>query len=223
MLKTLSILTLAPLALLASVGSVAAQDGLFEDITVGVAVGAGTMGAVIEPQVRFNEYFGIRAPIGFGQYDFEFSDSELTYDSSLTLGGAGVLADFFPLQGGLRLSGGVIATNEEIDVTARADDIVLDGITYGTVEIDGKVSPDQPIQPVVALGYSSNTSIISLDVDVGLRFSGSWTATLDNASTGVGVDQVSDETLRNEERAIEDEFNRYQVTPFIKIGGRLRF
>ncbi|MEL6679557.1 MAG: hypothetical protein AAFQ51_12690 [Pseudomonadota bacterium] len=188
-----------------------------------VAVGAGTMGVVIEPQVRINEYFGVRAPIGFGQYDFDFSDSELTYDSQLTLGGAGVLADFFPTQGGLRVSGGIIASNEQIDVTARGDDIVIDGITYGTVEIEGTVKPEQQIQPVLALGYTSSTARISFDVDVGLRFSGAWEANLDNASTGVGVDQVSEEGLREEEDSVESEFNRYQVTPFIKVGGRLRF
>ena len=79
----------------------------------GVSLGYGTLGKTLEPSWRFGGLFGLRAPIGLGQLegDLEEGSAGLDFGGSAHIGGAGLLADFYPLTQGPRLTAGMMLTD----------------------------------------------------------------------------------------------------------------
>ena len=203
------------LALGLGVSSAAAEQSGF-----GIGVGVSTMGATVEPRYRFNEFFGVRAPIGFASFsestDFEGND----FTGDIRLGGVALLTDYYLPVGGLRLSGGAFISNYRVNGEASGS-LEIDGVTYAEAEVQGRIRTRDRISPMVTVGADlGNVRGWSLSTDIGAiftRFEGRFTG------TETSGDPTFPDRLQNYEDRMNDDLSSLKVLPYVSLQATFRF
>lgn len=194
-----------------------AQDS--DPLGFGVSAGVGSMGLFVEPSYRLTENFGIRAPIGFGSYDTTLTVEGISYDSKLTLGGIGLIADYFPFGSGLRVGGGLWAGQEEIKSNATITTNTQIGNTnYNNAQLNTKIDPKNAIRPMATIGYSGRISRLSLDMDVGVIGNSAFDVNITETTGTVAQADIDAEIAEIKQGAADVSF-----MPFLKFGARLSF
>ncbi len=141
-------MTLRPLAfatILATAGaSASAQD--VGDVVIGG--GLSTFGLNLEGAYQIDPQLRARAAFmgGFGA-DYEETDEDGTLEGSFDLGGFAVLADYYPMQNGWRVSGGLFLSNTELSATGTVDL----GLTTEAATVSADFEND--IAPMITTGY----------------------------------------------------------------------
>lgn len=183
-----------------------------------VGLGVSTMGVTVEPSVRFSDNTGGRALMATGQLDANRTIDGISYNADLTVGGVGVMGDYFPGNGPLRLSGGVLRHSLSLDGRATGTQQV-GGTTYANVDLTSRVTPKNDFLPMAAIGIAKQVSEdFSISVDVGAIYVGEYSVT---ASDQTGTISASD--LQSEVSAMEDELNQTPIVPYIRIGGAIHW
>lgn len=181
-----------------------------------VGLGVSTLGATVEGTYRITDSFGVRVPVGYLGGSYSDTDDGIDYDLDLTLGGVGVLGDYYPGAGGLRLSGGAFYNGVKADGDARGDGTVGD-TEYTGVDLDVGVEPKNRIMPAVALGYDAAVgSRWIISADLGAMYTGGFDATLRDRSG-----QVSQADIDAESRELEDDAPDFY--PYVKFTVAFRF
>ncbi len=183
-----------------------------------VGVGVGTMGLVVEPAVQTGRRTAVRLPVAFGSANSSTEVDGIDYDISGSVGGVGVLADYYPSGGSFRVTGGLFKTN--LEATGRAVGSVEVGAnTYAGVDLSMRSTPDNTVAPVVALGFNGHFGAgWSVSSDVGVMYIGGMSASVSDA-TGT----VSASDLAAEMAAVNEELSDISVIPFIKLGATYRW
>lgn len=193
-------------------GAVLAADP--GDMSVGV--GVSTLGPTVEGTYRITESFGVRVPAGYVGADYSDTEDGISYDLDLTLGGVGVLGDYYPGLGGLRLSAGAIYARIEADGTARGDGTV-GNTDYTGVDLDASVEAENRVMPAVAVGYDAEIGQRwMISADLGALYTGGFNASLTDRSG-----QVSQADLDAEIGDLEDDAPDYY--PYVKLTVAFRF
>ena len=98
----------------------------------------------------------------------------IDYDVSASTGGVGVLGDYYPTGGGLRVSGGLFKSN--IGSSGRATGTVDVGSgTYAGVDLRTEVETERSIAPMVAVGYDGQIGAgWGLSADLGAIYTGGF-------------------------------------------------
>ncbi|MEM6312107.1 MAG: hypothetical protein AAF754_18930 [Pseudomonadota bacterium] len=137
------------------------------DVVVGM--GISTLGANIEAAYRLNPTYRVRGIVMGGvdiAYDAEDASGDFVGD--VVLGGVAIMGDFFPLQSGWRLSGGLFLSNAELRATGTAE---VEG--GGTVDADIDARFASEIAPMVTTGYDIGFGRgWSLNTEAGVIFTG---------------------------------------------------
>ncbi len=202
----------------AAVLALAAGPTLAQDY--GVGVGVSTLGLTVTPQVRLDDRFGLRAPIGA----FSASRSEdfegNPFDGTLRLGGLGLLGDYHLPVGGLRVSAGAFASNYR--VTGRTSGEVDLGGTIFDAEVDARITTRRRISPMLvvgadfggARGWSVSTDIGVIFTRMRGRFSGTQTG---------GDQDLFDRELQAYEDRLNEDLRDLSVLPFLSLAVTYRF
>lgn len=137
------------------------------DVVVGM--GISTLGANIEAAYRLNPTYRVRGIVMGGvdiAYDAEDASGDFVGD--VVLGGVAIMGDFFPLQSGWRLSGGLFLSNAELRATGTAE---VEGGSTVDADIDARFASE--IAPMVTTGYDIGFGRgWSLNTEAGVIFTG---------------------------------------------------
>lgn len=175
--------------------SAAAGDG-------NISTGVSTLGlVVVEGSAKISDRFEARAfGIGglsyTGSSKFDVNGVPYTITGNASLGGFGVLADYYPTSLGWRLSGGVFYSTSGV----KAD-------FAGPQNFAGEVGFKRQIAPMLTTGYRYKFSNnVTLAADAGAIFSGL------EASTNSTLAPVLTEV-----RKINAELNKVNVVPYASL------
>ena len=201
------------LTILVAGGTCRAADRL------GVGVKAGTLGIGVDFTGSVNDWFGLRASANQYNYSHGFDKEGIHYDGDLKLGGSGVLADFYPLKGRFRLTGGALSNRTKVDLTAApTSDVQIGDTTYTPSQV-GTLNGEMKFRssvPYFGIGYgkaAKGPGRIGFAFDVGVMPEGRPHVTL-ASSTGL----VSMADLQKEESKVSDDTKNFKLWPVIALG-----
>ena len=137
------------------------------DISAGV--GISSLGANLEAAYQIDPTYRVRgAFIGGIDVSYEESDADGEFEGNFQLGGLALIGDFYPLQNGWRVSGGLFFSSSELSATGTAD---IDGLGDQDVELTAEFS--SAIAPMVTTGYDLRFGDgWSFNSEIGLIFTG---------------------------------------------------
>lgn len=202
--------------------SLATQAGNF---AIGPKVG--TLGVGAEGLFKFNDFLSFGAQINGFKYSKKLDKGNVGYSGKLKLLNFGGTANFHPFLGGFKITGGLFANFNKIDVNATPNkNITLNGNTYTPAEI-GKLTGAVKfgrVSPYLGMGYDSAFSSVtplSFNCDVGVLFQGK--PKTDVSATGLlkGNAQLIKDANKNLYNASNKSYVRFY--PVISLGLKYRF
>ena len=203
------------MVLLASCGAQNSREAT-QPVTVGV--GVGTMGLVVEPSVKTSHKTAIRMPIGFGSANTSQTVDGIDYDVNASVGGVGLMADYYPSAGSLRVSGGLFKSNLNAEGRATGN-LEVGANSYVGVDVTTSAKPKNALAPTVSIGFDGHVGAgWGISTDVGVMYVGGFSATATDA-TGT----VSQADLDAEMTSVNDELGDISVLPFVKFGATYRW
>ena len=203
-------------------GSALAQQGGWS-----LGLTGGTLGVGPEVAYRLNQHFGARANAGFLSVSRDEEVDDIEYDGDLDLNSFGAMLDWYPIGGGLRISVGARANNNEIGlVGAPTTNVTIGGTTYSPQQagtLRGTVNVDD-FTPALTIGYGGTLAKgFTLGAELGVLWQGE--PTINNLrATGLlaGTNQFQADIEREEQR-IEDELDDYDLWPILQVEFLYRF
>lgn len=134
-----------------------------------VALGVSTLGGNIEAAYQIDPTYRVRgALIGGIDETYEETDDDVEFEGSLEVGGLAVIGDFYPMQGGWRVSGGLFFSNTELTASGTAE---IDGL--GTESVETKATFENAVSPMITTGYDLRFGDgWSFNSEAGLIFTG---------------------------------------------------
>lgn len=172
-----------------------------------IGVGVTTLGPTIEGSYEITPQMSLR---GIGVVSIEGEDSvtedDTKYDYEYETGGFGVVADYYPDFGGLRLTGGLFKSNMSFGFEASAsgaETIRVGDMTYTNVSVGGDMVFERDVAPLLAVGYTGMVGGWQLAGEVGALFIGGVDASFEQ--TGGSV-TISEADLQEQEESFEDDY-----------------
>jgi hypothetical protein len=223
MRKELNAILLLILSVLLSCGMGCAEAG-------GLAISgkAGTLGLGGELTTGITS--NVNARVGLNALDLDFEDEldDVEYDLGLNLSSFSALVDWHIFDSSFRISGGILAMNNELDLDARpTTPEELGGTLYTPAEIgtlSGSVDVDG-LAPYVGIGWGN-----ALDrdrrwgfyCDLGVAFTNSPDVAL-SANGSLASDPTFQANLARERDDIEDDLEPLKFYPVVSLGLFYRF
>jgi len=215
-------------AALALIATLTAAPALAGDGTLAAGVTAGTLGVGPELSLRPMEQLGLRANLNWLSFSRDEDVDDIDYHGDLGLLSIGAMADWYPFDGGFRISAGARWNGNEIDLSARpSDDVTIGSTTYTPAEIGrltGTVEAN-PIAPLLTIGYGGDLGRgFTLGAEVGVMYQG--TPEIKNLRARDGLlegDPGLLADLEDEEERIEDEVDSYRFWPVLQVMVLYRF
>ncbi len=138
------------LAAAAGMGSAHAQS-------VGARIG--TTGFSAEAGYGFTDYLAVRGSYGAGRFNYNFTESDIRYETKVKPSIGIVTLDVHPFGGWFRVSGGLGFNNTKVDGTAdtASGTLTINGTVYNTSEVgsvQGRISFDKT-SPYLGIGWGA--------------------------------------------------------------------
>ena len=197
------------LAALAAAATSAQAGGA--GLRIGTTGLGGDLGWEIAPTL------GGRVGLSAGSYSTDVKTDDVNYDAKLKLGNLNAFLDWSPL-GPFRISAGVIANNNKVDLVGRP---TFDAMVSGTVK------PSNSWAPYLGIGYGNVwTKGVNFYFDLGVMFQGSpkvaLTATCGPAATPAQCSQAQND-VATEQQKLQDKLDKYKYYPVANIGITIGF
>ena len=197
-----------------------------------VAAGAkvSTLGVGADLSLQMAPSLNARLGIQGFSYDTDGTESGVDYDIDLKLFSGLITADWFPFQNGFRLSAGLLANGNEIDMKGRpraGATYDINGISYDATNV-GSLHGNadfNSVAPYLGIGWGnpfSSGGNWSFNCDLGVVFQGSPDISL-TADGPFASDPVFQANLEAERRDLENELDDYKYYPVISLGVTYRF
>jgi hypothetical protein len=162
---------------------------------------------------------GGRVGLSAGSYSTDVKTDDVNYNAKLKLGNLNAFLDWSPL-GPFRISAGLIATNNKVDVNGQSNSNPL--LSYS-----GTVKPEHSVAPYLGIGYGNVwTKGVNFYFDLGVMFQGSPNATLSancGAATGTPACAAAQNQAAAEEQKLEDKLKNFKYFPVANIGITIGF
>ena len=176
-------------------GTAYAEDNQTGSSQTGTSLGAniGTLGYGLELGERVSDSFGFRLAANQFNYKYNGSIKGVPYKLKLGLATAGIVADYYPFQGDFRLVGGFRIDGNALKETASGS-LVINGNTYNTGQLSGKVTYDNHIAPYLGIGYVARLfSGFELSTDLGALYQGNARVSLNSPNNSISAADISTE------------------------------
>lgn len=196
--------------------------------TLAVSLTGGTLGIGPEVSLRPIENFGVRGNVTWLGFKLSEDVDDIEYDGDVDLLSVGAMADWYPFDGGLRISAGIRWNGNDLRLSSRPSNAVtIGGVTYTPAEIGrltGTVDANE-VAPLVTLGWGGRLkSGLTVGVEAGFLYQGS--PTISNLRARGGLlegDPGLLADLEDEEELIEDEVESYKYLPVLQVMLLYRF
>ncbi len=199
-----------------------------------VAAGAkiGTLGAGADLSLQVASSLNARLGIQGLSYDTDETESGIDYNADLKLFSGLVTADWFPFSNGFRLSPGLVANGNELDLNGRPEagrTYEINGIPY-TVDDVGSLNGNvdfNSLAPYLGIGWGNPFGAEgnwSFSCDLGVVFQGSPNVTLTATGNPAVINNPDFQAnLEAERRDLEDDLEPFKYYPVVSIGITYRF
>ncbi len=212
----------------ACLATFSAAPALAGDGTLAVGVTAGTLGVGPELSLRPAEKLGVRASVDWLSFSHDTDVDDINYNGDLGMLSVGAMLDWYPFDGGFRVSAGGRWNGNDIALSATpSNNVTIGGTTYTPAEIGrltGTVEAN-PFAPVLTLGYGGDLSRgFTFGVEAGVMYQGA--PEIKNLQARGGLlenDPGLLGDLEDEEQRIENEVDAYQVWPVLQVMLMYRF
>lgn len=195
-------------------------------VDIGVSIDGGTTGVGFHVSAPVSS--SLNARVGFGLLDFNrnISKNSVDYSAKLKIKNLDILADWFPFDGGFRLTGGGVLNFNKFHAHAKpkGGTYTFNGNTYSAAqagEIDGRIDFDR-FAPYFGIGWGNAVSkgaTWGFTTDIGVMFQGSPNSSLTSngcsAGTSVCANLASD--LEAENKSLRHKID-YRYWPVVRIG-----
>jgi hypothetical protein len=169
-----------------------------------------------------NQHFTVRADYAtLGSHDDAYEEEGINYQGTLKFARTGLFADWFPMAGSFRITGGVTANNMKLNLVATGTNQAIeigDGSYVFTPQdrLDAEVKFPSS-SPYLGIGWGHH------DAGTGLRFSFDLGAAfgkvkVKTAVSGPNAGQVSQEDLDKETAELRDNLAKIKFMPQISFG-----
>lgn len=190
--------------------------------------GIGLPGVFVGYAQSLNDSFSIRADVAtLGSRSADGTEEGIDYDGKINLHRAGVFADWFPAQGGFRITGGITFNDAKVKLTARGDGgtINLGGQDYVFTAADRfDVRVKYPsVTPYIGIGYGHHRTGATgwaFHFDVGASYG---KPKVRGEVSGPAASLVQDEDVEQELDELRDAVEKYRVLPQLSVGVSYRF
>jgi hypothetical protein len=192
-----------------------------------VAVKAGALGLGVEYAYRINDRLAFRAGLNGAEFGFDAEESGIDYDFDLVWDSLSVAVDFHPLQGPLRVTGGLLRNDNRLEAVSRpSGPVTVGGTTYTPEEVGtlvGRVAFNRTA-PFVGLGWdwSRKNRRFGMSFDLGLLDQGTPRVSL-SANGGLASDPAFADDIDAEERELAAEMADLDLVPYGTLGFVIRF
>lgn len=205
----------AALILLSGMASAQSLDGTVLGSGLSSMGAYGSLSHELRPGLRLR---GVLT--GLPGYSFDEEEEGIDYEVDASIGGVAALADYYPMNGGLRLSGGIFFGGGEIEgrATARGSETIeVNGTDYRDASIETDLSFEEEIAPMLAIGYERRIGARwAFEAEIGAIAIG-----------GVRVDaegrNVPQQDIEAEAQEIEDDLSGFKAYPWLAIGVNYAF
>jgi len=182
----------------------------------GLGLRAGTTGLGADLGWGVMPTLGARVGLSGMKFNTEVDSNDVRYDAKAKIGNLSALLDWSPL-GPFRISAGLVATSNKLDVTGQEQ--------FGT--LTGTVKPGRSVAPYLGIGYGNVwTKGVNFYFDLGIMFQGSPKADLSltcGASVSVPDCTQAQNEVAAEERRLEDELKNFKYYPVLNLGITIGF
>ncbi len=187
---------------------------------VGAAVHLGTLGLGADVALAVQPKIGVRAGANFFPFDIAIESSDVDYNLSLPSPQFLLLVDLYPL-GGIRLSGGVMVSASDFELTGELVDAVeIGGTTYTPDQLGSLTGAlgTRTVSPYLGVGYGNPArGRVGFFFDLGLAFHGTPEVSA-GASGPVAALPEFQQDLAREIEEIQDDVDGYKVYPVLSLG-----
>ncbi|MBO9401787.1 hypothetical protein [Shimia sp. R9_3] len=183
-----------------------------------LSVGESVLGHTFEAGYRFNSRFGVRGLYGDGSVSIDTSLEGNQYDGDVSLGGFGLIFDYYTSGNTFRLSAGAVTLDHRFD-GATSGNIVVNGTSY-SAPLNLSASFDQSLAPMIALGVQTpiRNSRFVFTGDLGVVYTGGATASGSDPTNTI-VQSDIDAELSDINNTLDD----LPIAPFLKVGIGFQF
>lgn len=182
----------------------------------GLGLRAGTTGVGADLGWAVAPTLGGRLGLSGMKFNTDVDSGNVTYDTKAKIGNLSALLDWSPL-GPFRISAGLVATGNKLDVTGQNQ--------FGN--LSGTVKPERSVVPYLGIGYGNVwTKGINFYFDLGIMFQGSPKADLSltcSASVSPAQCTQAQNEVAAEERRLEDELKNFKYYPVLNLGITIGF
>jgi hypothetical protein len=183
-----------------------------------------TLGYGVSAGFGVTPLFGIRVAAHTGSYSRDLHKESIQYNGTLKLQNYGGLVDLYPFASGFRLSAGVFANSNKIDLASKpGQTITVNGVPYPTASV-GNVTGDVKFKrtsPYGGIGWGTKPSGrgFGLTFDLGVLYQGSPKLTVQPHPTRPELVPASFSANLEAERAkTENDIKNYKYYPVVGIG-----
>lgn len=192
----------------------------------GVTVDIGTTGLGAHVIVPIQPKLNVRFGANFAKYSTTRNTDDVDYDLKLALKSFDALLDYFPADGGFRVSGGAVYNGNKFDSSAKPSGgtYTLNNNTYPAASagmIDGAID-FRKAAPYLGIGWGNAAAAPGWGfvADLGVLFQGSPNSTLGNrgctASTAICARLATDLAVENVK--LKDEMKNFKFYPVLRVG-----
>ena len=203
-------------------------DVYAQEERIAVAVKVGTLGVGAEGIARINSKLNAKLGVNAFQYDFSDTESDIEYDMELELLSFSALIDWFPSENGFRITGGLLVSQNSLDLDAQTTATYEIGDTTYTAAQVGSLTGEldfNDVCPYIGFGWGNpfgeDESWLFL-IDFGVMFQGSPEVDL-NANGALANNAAFMADLAREQDNLENKVDEYEFYPVVSLGVAYRF
>lgn len=192
-----------------------------------VAAKAGFLGLGVEYTYQLRERISLRAGINGAEYGFDGVESDIRYDFDLIWDSLSFAVDFHPRKTALRITGGVLSSDNGLRAISRAaGNVVVGGTSYAPAEVGtlrAAIEFDSTA-PFVGLGWdwSRNKRHFGMSFDLGVVSQGAPRVSLVADGTLIGDPQFESD-IAAEEIELQGSLDDLDLLPYATLGFVFRF
>jgi hypothetical protein len=200
---------------------------------VGVTASLGTTGAGFHLSMPVLEKINARVGLNGLSFSRDGNTDNVDYDFKLKMATVDALLDYFPMNGGFRVTGGIVYNGNKIDANGRPSG-------NGTYTINGHVYPAsavgslngridfRKVAPYLGIGWGNAVAKDKgwgFSSDIGVLFQGEpKTSLTNNGCTASATDctQIAAD-VAVENRSLQDEVSSFKAYPVLRVGVSYKF